>query len=472
MQFGTLYQCTITGNTGGGAVSSVLYNCIVYWNEDHNWRDATFEYSCTTPLPPGPGNLEADPQLATVTHLTATSPCLGAGDPVHARGTDIDGEPWAETPAIGADQVWPGESTGPLAMQITASHTAVTVSFPVSFTADNAGPLLSAVWDFGDGTVVTNQPFISHAWTSPGSYTVRLTGYNDGLPEGVSSTVRIEVFEPVHYVNVANPSPVFPYTSWATAATNIQDAVNASAGTGFTVVVTNGVYQSGSVDANGPNRVALANAVLRSVNGPDGTIIDGGRAVRCVSLGANARLSGFTLRNGAPAGVAAVPSSVVTNCVVTDNLGDGAAGGTLYNCRLSRNRGFGASAATIYNSVLTDNVGGGASQSTLYHCTVTGNAGVGVRTAACTTPSRTSTRAATGPTPSSSTLARRRCRPGPAICRGIPCWPRPPTCPSAHRAWGRGTAHRPAGWIWMARPGPILRPWGRIRSGPARPWGR
>ena len=108
----------------------------------------------------------------------------------------------------------------------------------------------------------------------------------------------------VLYVDVNSANPMPPYTNWATAATNIQDAVD-TASAGDEVVVTNGLYAVGEKAgydgwlSTGFNRVAITSAmILRSVNGPQFTVIDGGGAVRCAYLTNGASLCGFTLTNG------------------------------------------------------------------------------------------------------------------------------------------------------------------------------
>jgi hypothetical protein len=381
-----LYNCTLSGNsadTGGGAYSCKLYNCIVCYNtasEAANYDSySTLNYCCTTPLPTtGVGNLALDPQLASASHLSAGSPCRGAGSAAYATGTDIDGEPWGNPPSIGCDEYHVGAVTGPLTVGLVASDTNAPVGYAVSLTALIEGRTTQSMWDFGDGVVVSNRPYASHAWAAPGDYAVALRAYNEANVAGVSATVTIHVVpQPVLYVAASSPNPRPPYASWATAATNIQDAVNAAESAGAAVLVTNGVY---------PGGVSVTKALaLRSVNGPQFTIINGGGTNGCVDLTDGASLTGFTLTNGYQYGygggvACASPNAFLTNCLIVGNSGGGAYGGTLYNCSLSGNSGSGAKGCALYNCTLSENSGwvaGGACSCTLYNCTLSGNSAVG-----------------------------------------------------------------------------------------------
>jgi parallel beta-helix repeat protein len=206
----------------------------------------------------------------------------------------------------------------------------------------------------------------------------------------------------VHYVDANGINPVAPYTSWATAATNIQDTVFY----GGTILVTNGIYQYGTYLASGNNRVYIPNnETVQSVNGPAVTTImgyqvpgttNGVKAVRCVYLSNGSTLSGFTLTNGAtqtsgtPFGGGVYcqsTSAVLTNCVIIGNaalVGGGTYSGTLINCTLSGNisgSAGGANSAALINCVLSGNAatsgggvgGGGAASSTLTNCLISGN---------------------------------------------------------------------------------------------------
>ncbi len=70
-------------------------------------------------------------------------------------------------------------------------------------------------------------------------------------------------------------------TNWATAKRTIQAAVDA-ASDGDPVLVTNGVYNAGGAVTPGfalTNRVCITNAItVRSMNGPEVTIIEGAEA--------------------------------------------------------------------------------------------------------------------------------------------------------------------------------------------------
>src|SRR5579859_6034129 len=259
----------------------------------------------------------------------------------------------------------------------------------------------------------------------------------DGNPRIIGGIVDVGAYEfqsPVHYVkaSVFGATPVSPFTNWITAATNIQDAIDA-AGAGDFIVVSNGIYQTGGRTVNGfllTNRVVIDKAVIvQSVNGPALSAIQGNptigtNAVRCVYLTSSAVLAGFTLNNGgtlsnpanegtdshifAGGGVfceagALVEDCVVTNCAASDNgggvwcessssilsncvitgcstsYGGGVAGGTLLGCSLNGNvayAGGGAYGSALVDCLMLSNsagYGGGAMVSSMDHCTLTAN---------------------------------------------------------------------------------------------------
>ena len=98
-----------------------------------------------------------------------------------------------------------------------------------------------------------------------------------------------------HYVDLNSPSPTAPYTTWGTAARNLQDAVDV-ASSNATILVADGIYRQAPT-------LTITNALMvRSVNGAEAAILDGGYPAvtnRCVMLShSNAVLDGFTVRNG------------------------------------------------------------------------------------------------------------------------------------------------------------------------------
>jgi hypothetical protein len=180
-------------------------------------------------------------------------------------------------------------------------------------------------------------------------------------------------------LNSLNPQP--PYATWTTAATNIQDAIDVATAGDF-ILVTNGVYQTGARVISGQtNRVALTTPVIvQSVNGADGTIIQGGNAIRCVYMTNGAVLSGFTLTNAASVGYGGgayceSTSAILFDCIIVNNSAFSAGAvfrGTSESCLLKGNSGvYGAAAAsaTLNNCVIVSNSCGAGS---LYNCTASG----------------------------------------------------------------------------------------------------
>ena len=233
--------------------------------------------------------------------------------------------------------------------------------------------------------------------------------YSDGLEVARGSDPLDEESAPpaiTIHVDASRPDDSGNAASWATAKRTIQAGVDLAVVAGDTVLVTNGVYETGTRVPPGhllPNRVVITNDIeVRSVNGPAATVIRGAgprgtNAVRCVYMTIG-RLVGFTVTNSHTrldgdgsydqngGGINMYPSTlaVVSNCVISGNFAYNAAGaawGKLYNCVIRGNTAEraagGTAAATLYNCEISGNsggiYGGGSDQDTMYNCTVSGN---------------------------------------------------------------------------------------------------
>jgi len=438
----TLYSCVVSGNraggNGGGAYSSILecstvvdneaahgggihagtaYFSIIYYNRasQNPQYSSTESYGCCTePYEAFStyGPILKAPQLTGLRdpHLLADSPCVDSGDyrgwMQGVNGLDIDEEARYGVGRydVGADERQEANMTGPLTLSFSVDQSTVGPGYAPVFWAEATGRVGELRWDFGDGGSVTNVNPVRYAFTVPGVYDVIVTVSNQTHVASATQTVTVVAGDV--FVSPSG-SHVPPFASWATAATNIQEAVD-TALWGGTVWLADGDYDQGGRPATGlthTNRVCLEKPVhLRGLAGPDGVIIRGtwhvpgvqacgSGAIRGIYLGhAEARLSDVTVSGGATGedendggGVfATTRSALASNCVVTActayDEGGGVFGGTWVACELRENRaGYagGASQANVLNSLLTDNTadydGGGAYDSIVSDTVLTGN---------------------------------------------------------------------------------------------------
>ena len=410
--YGTLVNCTLTANNanliltlnGAAAYDATLTNCIAWGNIQpgdytNNYYTCTLAYCCTAPLASGVGNISLDPQLlADGVHLSPSSPCRGAGNGVVVAGTDIDGQPWTNPPAIGCDEWQPPPV---IAAPPEFAFNPPEKSFTCSVAVAGQPPFLCS-WT-KDGMPVQDDAHYSN------SVTVNLLVNNFRIEDAgayqvvVSNAFGIATNSPsrfaIHAVSRAGQNPLPPYASWATAATNIQDAIDIAA-PGDLILVTNGVYATGGKSMTGDllSRVALDRPVTAtSINGAGVTVLQGAldplstngpAAVRCAWLTNGAVLSGFTLWNGATRanglsvdlqGGGAWSLGSLLNCVISNNYaiyGGGVYGGFV-NAYYS---------GTLNNCLVVDNAavrGGGVAYSIVNNCTIRFNYGVGAGAYSC-----------------------------------------------------------------------------------------
>lgn len=397
-----LANCTVISNcapVGPGTFTSTQLNSIVYFNVTTNgvrqdYSGGVFEYSCTTPIPAGTGNITNSPGVAGVNnpYLLSGSPCIDAGTSDYVSGLrDLVGKPRVTGPLvdIGCDEFAEGWASGPVRGVASAEWAGWAAGQSGNFRAATTGVVSRLTWDFMDGVQVTNDAAPGHAFARSGTYNVRLIASNDGA--AWTSFVQVVIgMSPLYVSPFGSDSRIG--TNWATAKATIQAAIDASSIAG-TVWVTGGVYSAGGriMDGTLSNRVAIPRYMfVRSVHGPQFTFIVGtasptnnglgAESVRCAWLTNGAVLAGFTLTNGC--------TRYVNQTWSPEEIGGGAFGSSaeavISNCIFRGNRatrGGGAGNVSVYDSTFVTNqavlYGGAAYYSSLSNCSVSWNSAGG-----------------------------------------------------------------------------------------------
>jgi uncharacterized repeat protein (TIGR03803 family) len=235
---------------------------------------------------------------------------------------------------------------------VTITTPAQTVNYGISSIALTGTNTEDAVGSMTVSNAANGEVYVfaeSQEWTAPSVMltigdniiTVSVTnqiGYIGKDSVTITRTAKQAGDTDLVYYAATNGANITPYTTWNNAATCIQDAVDTAAA-GDTIIVSNGVYNSGGRTVGSyslTNRVAIEKAItIKSVNGAEHTSIigagpRGSNAVRCVYMTAGSSLSGFTLSGGytltagsddfeqGGGGALLDQGGTITNCIITD----------------------------------------------------------------------------------------------------------------------------------------------------------
>lgn len=325
--------CPVITSTGGIYNDGLVRNSIVALNNNSGGlanytagTSGTCSYSCIDPAPAGTGNTALDPQFTDPVNRDYTiqpGPCVDSGldQEWMDEAEDLAGNPRLVGDAVdmGAYEFVPG----PLTCAFEGTPLVGLGSLDVAFTAAVGGANLDGLyykWSFansvsydvegyGRGVVTNTYP--------PGLYTVRLTVSN--AADEVATAIReayVRVAPPVAHVSTSGAS-VIPYDTWATAATNIHDAVAMSTDGGL-ILVSNGTYLVSS-----PIEIHEG-LTLRGLNGPAATTIrrrgDSNSGLLHVTS-SGAVIEGFTIREANRAPVVHLNTGgSISDCVIRDNI--------------------------------------------------------------------------------------------------------------------------------------------------------
>ena len=364
---GTIRNCVIYANTGSGGVNYV---------GDVN----AASYSCAPELTAGAqGNTTDDPLFEDAAngdfHIEVLSPCLDAGTNLAAIVDDLNGDARPQDGNsdgnsyhdMGAYEMPP--YTGPLLISFSGSPLTGLGSVTSVFTATLVGGNTNITWwgwDFnnngtfdrtGTGLKVVTNTF------GFGLHSVSLRVTNSALETAASTNLDYVLVVPTDIYVATNGTHQFPFDTWARAATNVHDAVDAAV-SGCTVHVGDGTYPT-------TNELLLSEDVtVRGENGPAVTTLErnaAGGTFRVFALThADALVAGLTLKNGnSPGGGNYTASGVrllagtVSNCVITA-CNDGIAlflegSGTLVrDCVISNNPAYAYAVRVDSGGVLED----------------------------------------------------------------------------------------------------------------------
>ncbi len=322
---GSVESCTIVGNAsthyaGGVRIAAgSIVNTIIYHNDavtqydDLHVDGGDVTYSCASDLTQGvDGNVSQDPGFEDsgsgygyLNHapgnyrLATGSPCRDAGANQAWMTTAVDFEGSNRIINATVDMgIYEAAFDSTLVCNFTADEAVGDNSLWVTFTAEFSGGNTDIIWygwDFNNNGTFdltgTDIPVVSNFY-GVGTYDVHLRVTNSAMETATRTRADYITVRPLtNYVRLGG-APQLPFASWETAATNIQDALDAVAD-GGTVIVSNGTYL---LDAQLDSLRAFT---LQSVNGADVTIIDGGGAVRCLRVRVAASVvEGFTFTNG------------------------------------------------------------------------------------------------------------------------------------------------------------------------------
>ncbi len=435
---GRVVNCTIVQNTavneGGGVacvdgfsgfslVNSILWNNSAAGGSNYN-RSYGVTYTASAPLLSGTGCTDADPRFVDADakdFRIRASALIDAAD----DSAGIGAEDLARTNRVIGLHVDMGayEYLTPPSVSVTTTNSFV----PYEQTHIS---LSGTVNEFQTGSVVYSNALNGAAGSIlPDGVDWELlqtplaVGTNEFVftvtnAYGVSSTAEwsVERGLPPQTFVAMDGADIYPYDTWSNAAHTIQAAVDATSD-GGEILVSNGTYSVGGRTADGrtlTNRVLLSRSLtLRSVNGPQETVIAGARdsavygpaSVRCVWVGGGSSVIGFTLTNGCTditgdwnherggGGALVFNGGTVSNCIVrgcsASKYGGGVNlfyGGELKNSIVKDNTSADAgggvaciSGGLLENTLITGNTatnsGGGirSSGGQVIHATVAGN---------------------------------------------------------------------------------------------------